>query len=148
MGSDGTKYLRKTRTGGGGSTETVKNPFTEDIIKTASARLTKLQGTIDDAGGDPNAAEDAVTQEFTFTNPNIPTDASKAGEPGYDDKGNRLLEGGQNAVEQTITVREGDGMVDLLGDRREIVDYQTRHCLLYTSPSPRDGLLSRMPSSA
>ena len=25
---------------------------------------------------------------------------------------------------------------------------QSRHCLLYTSPSPRDGLLSRMPSSA
>src|SRR5664279_3878273 len=24
----------------------------------------------------------------------------------------------------------------------------TFHCLLYTSPSPRDGLLSRMPSSA
>ena len=25
---------------------------------------------------------------------------------------------------------------------------QVMHCLLYTSPSPRDGLLSRMPSSA
>ena len=25
---------------------------------------------------------------------------------------------------------------------------QARSCLLYTSPSPRDGLLSRMPSSA
>ena len=25
---------------------------------------------------------------------------------------------------------------------------QTKNCLLYTSPSPRDGLLSRMPSSA
>ena len=25
---------------------------------------------------------------------------------------------------------------------------QFYHCLLYTSPSPRDGLLSRMPSSA
>ena len=25
---------------------------------------------------------------------------------------------------------------------------QMKHCLLYTSPSPRDGLLSRMPSSA
>ena len=25
---------------------------------------------------------------------------------------------------------------------------QIKHCLLYTSPSPRDGLLSRMPSSA
>ena len=25
---------------------------------------------------------------------------------------------------------------------------QLKYCLLYTSPSPRDGLLSRMPSSA
>ena len=28
------------------------------------------------------------------------------------------------------------------------VDWLDRTCLLYTSPSPRDGLLSRMPSSA
>ena len=28
------------------------------------------------------------------------------------------------------------------------VDHNTPTCLLYTSPSPRDGLLSRMPSSA
>ena len=27
-------------------------------------------------------------------------------------------------------------------------DYKLQDCLLYTSPSPRDGLLSRMPSSA
>ena len=27
-------------------------------------------------------------------------------------------------------------------------DYNYKGCLLYTSPSPRDGLLSRMPSSA
>ena len=27
-------------------------------------------------------------------------------------------------------------------------NHQTHPCLLYTSPSPRDGLLSRMPSSA
>ena len=26
--------------------------------------------------------------------------------------------------------------------------HQKKRCLLYTSPSPRDGLLSRMPSSA
>ena len=30
----------------------------------------------------------------------------------------------------------------------EPTTYRTRICLLYTSPSPRDGLLSRMPSSA
>ena len=29
-----------------------------------------------------------------------------------------------------------------------VVMAQGRTCLLYTSPSPRDGLLSRMPSSA
>ena len=29
-----------------------------------------------------------------------------------------------------------------------LIDYLTKTCLLYTSPSPRDGLLSRMPSSA
>ncbi len=95
---------------------------TNSVVSAAVKKFKSVQQTIDDAGGDP----DAAAQEFTFTNPNIPTDASKAGQPGYDDKGNRLLEGGQNAVEQTITVREGDGMVDLLGDRREIVDYQTR----------------------
>ena len=30
----------------------------------------------------------------------------------------------------------------------EDIDLNDRICLLYTSPSPRDGLLSRMPSSA
>ena len=29
-----------------------------------------------------------------------------------------------------------------------IIGQDPYHCLLYTSPSPRDGLLSRMPSSA
>ena len=32
--------------------------------------------------------------------------------------------------------------------RSKKVSYQQKCCLLYTSPSPRDGLLSRMPSSA
>ena len=51
----------------------------------------------------------------------------------------------------------GGGMpVGAFGGRAEILDclapdgpvYQAGTCLLYTSPSPRDGLLSRMPSSA
>ena len=29
-----------------------------------------------------------------------------------------------------------------------LIDVEPLTCLLYTSPSPRDGLLSRMPSSA
>ena len=37
-----------------------------------------------------------------------------------------------------------------MGDENELKDYVTRckDCLLYTSPSPRDATLSRMPSSA
>ena len=35
----------------------------------------------------------------------------------------------------------------LVKQRRDSID-QFTNCLLYTSPSPRDGLLSRMPSSA
>ena len=31
---------------------------------------------------------------------------------------------------------------------RQVVDDLVNHCLLYTSPSPRDGTKSRMPSSA
>ena len=37
---------------------------------------------------------------------------------------------------------------DLLGGTFKIVNEHFSRCLLYTSPSPRDGLLSRMPSSA
>ena len=33
-------------------------------------------------------------------------------------------------------------------ERREQAAVEYANCLLYTSPSPRDGLLSRMPSSA
>ena len=33
-------------------------------------------------------------------------------------------------------------------DKKSREQFETRTCLLYTSPSPRDGLLSRMPSSA
>ena len=43
-------------------------------------------------------------------------------------------------------------VVYLIKDGRQVVDAAGRSldnpCLLYTSPSPRDGLLSRMPSSA
>ena len=31
---------------------------------------------------------------------------------------------------------------------KDLVDKEGYDCLLYTSPSPRDGLLTRMPSSA
>ena len=41
--------------------------------------------------------------------------------------------------------RRAEGFNPLCGDRLTLY---LQVCLLYTSPSPRDGLLSRMPSSA
>ena len=41
-----------------------------------------------------------------------------------------------------VTPKEFDAKMTMSGSKVESV------CLLYTSPSPRDGLLSRMPSSA
>ena len=40
--------------------------------------------------------------------------------------------------------------VEILKDKKKQIIDQSRTigCLLYTSPSPRDGLLARMPSSA
>ena len=48
-----------------------------------------------------------------------------------------------------------DGKIEAIGKKVNTNNLPTREkptdlkgCLLYTSPSPRDGLLSRMPSSA
>ena len=38
--------------------------------------------------------------------------------------------------------------VELQAGEQAVSNARDKACLLYTSPSPRDGLLSRMPSSA
>ena len=40
------------------------------------------------------------------------------------------------------------GQINALESVRQEISNLLNDCLLYTSPSPRDGLLSRMPSSA
>ena len=54
-----------------------------------------------------------------------------------------LLPEGSDTIAQAYAGHQF-GHFTLLGDGRAIII----GCLLYTSPSPRDGLLSRMPSSA
>ena len=68
-------------------------------LEEVSKQFRNLENTITEAGGDVDAAQEEIAKQFTFENPNT-------GEP--------LREG------ETITIRESDGMVDLLGDTRKI----------------------------
>ena len=54
---------------------------------------------------------------------------------------------GKDGVEFVIAPIPLGGYVKMLG-QEDTKLVQKGDCLLYTSPSPRDGLLSRMPSSA
>ena len=68
---------------------------------------------------------------------------------------------GHNLQEHSVVLIRGGRVKDLPGVRYHLIhgkyDFRglakrkksrSKYCLLYTSPSPRDGLLSRMPSSA
>ena len=56
------------------------------------------------------------------------------------------MTGTTHRLQAIDTTEHGELSLDLRLDSGDAVP--VRHCLLYTSPSPRDGLLSRMPSSA
>ena len=56
--------------------------------------------------------------------------------------------GGWAALAPLDSAAVAQGVIKVAGDRKLIQHLEGGICLLYTSPSPRDGLLSRMPSSA
>ena len=60
---------------------------------------------------------------------------------------NHLNQLKRNLQMQEMLVAEKEIFVDSKEWIRKLHELD-KHCLLYTSPSPRDGLLSRMPSSA
>ena len=68
-------------------------------------------------------------------------------------EGNALLSCGgksriiENDKEEIINIEVKD-LRDGIGKYVEFTVVETDNCLLYTSPSPRDGTKSRMPSSA
>ena len=55
---------------------------------------------------------------------------------------------GYGATARYLATRYGCSVVGVNVSEKELELAKDRTCLLYTSPSPRDGLLSRMPSSA
>ena len=72
-------------------------PTVEDVLSNATKSFVEFKAKINTEG------EESVLQQYDFTNPNT-------GEP--------LKEG--------EVVREGDGMIDLLGDKRNVQEFTTR----------------------
>ena len=66
------------------------------------------------------------------------------------DGGNKTKRSARNTAKRTQATEPERGTIrNILGRPNRVrQDKIRRICLLYTSPSPRDGLLSRMPSSA
>ena len=58
------------------------------------------------------------------------------------------LEQDNKAQAITFEFAEGKGMVVIERGGNAIANFNYNICLLYTSPSPRDATLSRMPASA
>ena len=77
--------------------------------------------------------EDASRRDALFPGRRRIDDSAGAARDRFERRGERIVDCAADAVPQ----RCGQRSVDCRGT-----------CLLYTSPSPRDGLLSRMPSSA
>ena len=60
----------------------------------------------------------------------------------------RLMDSGELEKERGITILAKPASINWKNSRINIIDTPGHSCLLYTSPSPRDQLTSRMPSSA
>ena len=57
--------------------------------------------------------------------------------------------GSQSVAQDWVSLFDGHSLSGWkVGENAATFSVKDGHCLLYTSPSPRDGLLSRMPSSA
>ena len=81
-------------------------------------------------------------------NPNLSSDIRKKHMPEH----LKFLTENASKVEAAGPLNHGDGSgaggIWVVDAADEAAVTQLIDCLLYTSPSPRDGLLSRMPSSA
>ena len=114
-------------------------------------RLAYTEGTVSfhddqETGWSPAMINTPLTSgDSIWTEPNAKSEVSVAGSRVRMDGGTQL---NMLAIDDSQTqLQVAQGRVDIKTfSFNPNVPYQV--CLLYTSPSPRDGLLSRMPSSA
>ena len=122
--------------------------YSEQISEVADKTAAEFMGGMAGGLGGGSATLQAM-EALGTANGLITTSGFRPGDPGFHgaDRARDLSNGGgetpeMNKVANIMASQFGSSLTEL------IYTPQTHPCLLYTSPSPRDGLLSRMPSSA
>ena len=126
-------------------------------IATGVAALPKAGGTMTGNLGVGDTAVSSITGLFSTSTANHI--AGQFVNSNASDSFGIVVKAGNDANDYTADFRDkdnnnhmrirGDGKVGLgTSSPQAELDVRGNICLLYTSPSPRDGLLSRMPSSA
>ena len=87
----------------------------------------------------------AAQKKLTMLVLGIETSCDETGFAVYDSERGLLA---HSLYSQVALHADFGGVVPELASRDHVRKILPMFCLLYTSPSPRDGLLSRMPSSA
>ena len=124
----------------------LKYKITEDDIKRGRSR----DGNTDNVGLTTTTATSTIdggTTSFSFTETSnylqVPDDIIGVTKVFHFDGSNRMASG-MFSLKYQLFLND----VYFYGSTELLTYAMTKTCLLYTSPSPRDGLLSRMPSSA
>ena len=95
---------------------------------------------------DEVAEEVDVTEIEELKGPVEVTEDDEGATIDFDPNAIQMPDGGDPFANLNELLPEED--TDLIGSQLQQDYMEYKICLLYTSPSPRDGLLSRMPSSA
>ena len=126
------------------------NPLSSNALITGQPLIVPSNGTIFTADG-ASAFECVPQQNLNFKNDVLSIVGSTITTNNLGHMAVRPV-GANMDVTGNISINNGNSLLLKNGiDANDMQIYQannTNGCLLYTSPSPRDGLLSRMPSSA
>ena len=107
------------------------------------SRISELESQISSSAENENIIRELEQKNTTLVEQlKAQSDASARDQSNISQLESQVLELNRRSAEVDRTISALSEM------KQEKVRLQTRICLLYTSPSPRDGLLSRMPSSA
>ena len=111
----------------------------EGDLAIESGRIAQIGGTLSGAN--------EIDAKGSWLVPGMIDDQVHFREPGFEHKGNIATES-RAAIAGGITSYMEMPNCNPQTTNAEALQRKCDRCLLYTSPSPRDGLLSRMPSSA